>query len=116
MADPRFSFGNMSPIEDSPSVTGVDPAQPAKNRSTISILREELTAQAIVNMRNVAHEIMYTHRRPYISDVGAITRGPTANPRTYMDTTISLRITLEEPNSLITSGTAGANMDEASGL
>lgn len=42
--------------------------------------------------------------------------GPIANPRTKMETTNEASSVFSEWNSLITTGTLGANIDDAKGL
>jgi hypothetical protein len=42
-----------------------------------------LTAQAIVKMMKSTFDTWYTGTRPYISEKGAMTRGPAAYPRMY---------------------------------
>ena len=43
-------------------------------------------------------------------------RGPVAYPSTYTETTKPARVVLDEWNSVITSGTPGANIEDAKGL
>ena len=54
-------------------------------------------------------------RRPYISERGATTRGPIANPRTNIETT-SVEVMGERWKSGGRRGTAGANIVEVRGL
>ena len=50
-------------------------------------------AQATVNAANMKLHEWYSGDLPYISDNGAITKGPAAKPRRYIETT-------REPSSL----------------
>lgn len=50
---------------------------------------------------------------PTSSEPGARTRGPTANPSTYTDTTNEASRVLELPNSAMSAGTPAASIEDA---
>jgi hypothetical protein len=112
----RFSLGTMSATVPEPMVNGHTPATPANSRKTISCGRLCATAQAMVKMRKRMLQVWYRGTRPYISDRGAITKGPTMYPRMKTETTKEPSMSLVEWNSRIASPTPGANIDEARGL
>ena len=113
---PRLSCARRSEMEAPPNVTGQTPKQPAKNRNTINCSMLLATAHAMVKMMKNTLQTTYTGYRPYISDKGEMTKGPTAKPRMYIETTSSAIVVALVRNSRRTSGTPGANMLDASGV
>src|SRR5688572_5337425 len=63
---------------------GVDAPIPAKNRKAISSPVDVAKIHPILNAVNMTLDMFITHRRPYISDNGANTRGPSAHARRYI--------------------------------
>src|SRR5690242_277050 len=76
MAPARCCGGNMSAIVPPPSVRGEAPAHPARSRKAMSMPMELERAQAMLKTMNKTLQILYRGMRPYISDMGAMTRGP----------------------------------------
>lgn len=73
--------GNMSAIVPPPMVKGAAPAQPAKKRKATSMPIEFDTAQQMLKTTKRTLHMLYKCMRPYSSDMGAIIRGPMANPK-----------------------------------
>lgn len=93
IAVPLFSLGIISAIVPPPSARGAPPKpyqisvevqdgirclekgliQPMKNRNTINMPMLVLTAAPTVKLINKTLQVWYNGRRPYISDIGAIT-------------------------------------------
>lgn len=73
--------GNMSAIVPPPMVRGAAPAQPAKKRKATSMPIEFDTAQQMLKITKRTLHMLYKCMRPYSSDMGAIIRGPMANPK-----------------------------------
>jgi hypothetical protein len=116
IALPRCSGMKISPIVAPPRVNGADPVQPDRKRNTISWLKLELTAHAIVNTTKRIELMRYTGWRPNDSDKGPIAKGPMANPRTKTETTNEPRVELVWWKSAITRSTLGAKIVEVRGL
>ena len=106
----------MSEIDPPPHVITATPKTPAKNLTAMSIPILVATAERAVKTTNKMLQILYTGWRPYISLIGPNRSGPNAKPRTNTDTTKVARVSEVLLNSAITSGTPGANIDEANGL
>jgi hypothetical protein len=64
-----------SPIVPAESATGAAPAKPARNRKPIKEPTVGENAHPRLNARRKRLLMWYTHKRPYISDIGARTRG-----------------------------------------
>jgi hypothetical protein len=95
---------------------GVDAPIPAKNRKAISSPVDVAKIHAILKAVNMTLEMFITHRRPYISDNGAKTRGPSAQARRYM-----VRVRAKTVSDLMLyffaiSGKPGAMIELARGL
>jgi hypothetical protein len=73
-------------------------------------------AQAILNTRKTTLQTLKTILRPYSSETGAITRGPKAYPRRYIEVMNDPKIELFVLKSCITNSAAGAIIVEARGL
>lgn len=73
MAVPRCSLLIKSAIVPPPSTIGAPPKQPIKNRKTTNWPILVDTAAAMLKMTNKALQLWYNGKRPYISDIGAIT-------------------------------------------
>jgi hypothetical protein len=99
MAVALFSLGIRSAIVPPPSVNGAAPTLPAKNRNAMSMPMFLLNAQQMLKTTKRKLQEWYSGKRPYISDMGAMTsmfslfskearmiqdlpRGPNANPST----------------------------------
>lgn len=80
MAIPRFSRTIISAMELAPNVAGQEPAMPASKRYTTRDPKLLDTAHATLKMANKKVQDRNMMAFPYISDSGAMTRGPKAYP------------------------------------
>jgi hypothetical protein len=67
-------------------VSGPEDAQPARKRKARNMPVLLLRAQPIVKPMYMMLQTWYMTSRPYSSDRGAMTGGPTAKPHRYIDT------------------------------
>lgn len=86
IAAPRFSLAMISASDPAPRASGQHPASPASSRNTIRPFKLGANAHATVNITNKTLKMLYKCSRPYISDRGAITKGPKQYPRRYTET------------------------------
>lgn len=113
IAAPLLSAGTTSEMVPPPTVCGAEPAQPAKNLKANSIPTPLLRAHPTLARTNTRPDMWYMYLRPYISDKGAMTIGPMANPRRYIVTVKEAIVLLVIPNSVTTNFAAGAYIVEA---
>lgn len=80
IAPPRFSCTKTSAMLPAKIVIGHDPAIPARRRNANSAPMDDEGARAHARFQitNSTLHVWYTGIRPYISDRGAINRGPIA--------------------------------------
>lgn len=103
-------------MKSPPIASGADPAQPWRNRRPIRLFWLGAFAQATVNAAKRVLHVWYSGSRPYISDNGAISNGPAANPSRYIETVRDPSSTLVVWNSAMNCGIPVARMEDPRGL
>lgn len=98
-----------------PMVIHPEPPIPDKKRKTMSEPMFGANAQPICQMTKKQLAPVSTMRRPYISESGERSIGPTAYPRTKTETAKAAKISESLPKSMLMKPTPGANIEEASG-
>ena len=81
MARPRRSCGIISAMDPAPRVIGHDAAMPEKKRNAMRPPRFGASAHAILKIKKMKLQTLYTITRPYSSDKGAMSKGPKVYPR-----------------------------------